>query len=272
MFWDGEGDNPYPQFLAHADAFIVPAELRQHDGRAVRHGQARVCVRAGGRLGASSRASTMLCAGMAPRVRCRRVSSGWRPGAMRRSIRPRRSPPRSRGAGSSGARCWALACIGAAAQRGADAMAVPIVPLVVATALFMENTDATILATALPTIARDLGLDPISLKLAVTSYLVSLAVFIPVSGWVADRVGSCTTFRLALDGVHGRLDRLRILELARRVRVLARRAGDGRRHDGAGRAHGGDPRRAQERAGARAVLHRHARADRADAGAAARRA
>ena len=77
-------------------------------------------------------------------------------------------------------------------------MALPIVPLVVATALFMENTDSTILATALPTIARDLGLDPISLKLAVTSYLVSLAVFIPVSGWVADRVGACTTFRLAL--------------------------------------------------------------------------
>ena|SRR5215813_5765135 len=77
-------------------------------------------------------------------------------------------------------------------------MAIPIVPLVVATALFMENTDSTILATALPTIARDLGLDPISLKLAVTSYLVSLAVFIPVSGWVADRVGARTTFRLAL--------------------------------------------------------------------------
>ena len=57
---------------------------------------------------------------------------------------------------------------------------------------------STILATALPTIARDLGLDPISLKLAVTSYLVSLAVFIPISGWVADRVGSCTTFRVAL--------------------------------------------------------------------------
>lgn len=77
-------------------------------------------------------------------------------------------------------------------------MSVPIIPLVVATALFMENTDATILATALPTIARDLGLDPISLKLAVTSYLVSLAIFIPASAWVADRLGSRTTFRLAL--------------------------------------------------------------------------
>ena len=73
-----------------------------------------------------------------------------------------------------------------------------IIPLVVATALFMENMDSTILATALPTIARDLGIDPISLKLAVTAYLVSLAVFIPASGWVADRLGARTTFRIAL--------------------------------------------------------------------------
>jgi EmrB/QacA subfamily drug resistance transporter len=77
-------------------------------------------------------------------------------------------------------------------------MAIPIIPMVVATALFMENTDSTILATALPTIAADLRIDPISLKLAVTSYLVSLAVFIPASGWVADRVGARTTFRMAL--------------------------------------------------------------------------
>lgn len=77
-------------------------------------------------------------------------------------------------------------------------MKVPIQPLVVATALFMENMDSTILATALPTIARDLGLDPISLKLAVTSYLVGLAVLVPVSGWLADRVGARTTFRTAL--------------------------------------------------------------------------
>lgn len=73
-----------------------------------------------------------------------------------------------------------------------------IVPLVVATALFMENMDSTILATALPTIARDLSLDPISLKLAVTTYLLGLAVFIPVSGWIADRLGARTTFRSAL--------------------------------------------------------------------------
>jgi len=73
-----------------------------------------------------------------------------------------------------------------------------IVPLVVATALFMENTDSTVIATALPAIAKSLGEDPIALKLALTSYLVSLAVFIPVSGWAADRWGARTIFRAAL--------------------------------------------------------------------------
>lgn len=77
-------------------------------------------------------------------------------------------------------------------------MKIRIIPLVVATALFMENMDSTILATALPTIATDLGVDPISLKLAITSYLVGLAIFIPVSSWVADRLGARTTFRCAL--------------------------------------------------------------------------
>jgi EmrB/QacA subfamily drug resistance transporter len=77
-------------------------------------------------------------------------------------------------------------------------MSSPIVPLVVATALFMETMDSSLLATALPAIAKDLGVDPIALKLAVTSYLVSLAIFIPVSGWIADRFGASTTFRLAL--------------------------------------------------------------------------
>ncbi|MFD0937428.1 MDR family MFS transporter [Methylobacterium trifolii] len=73
-----------------------------------------------------------------------------------------------------------------------------IVPLVVATALFMENTDSTVIATALPTIARSLGEDPIALKLALTAYLVSLAIFIPISGWMADRYGARTVFRAAL--------------------------------------------------------------------------
>ena len=73
-----------------------------------------------------------------------------------------------------------------------------IVPLVVASALFMENMDSTVIATSLPAIAKDLGEDPVILKLAFTSYLLSLAVFIPLSGWAADRFGARLIFRLAI--------------------------------------------------------------------------
>src|SRR6266478_1948333 len=73
-----------------------------------------------------------------------------------------------------------------------------IVPLIVAVALFMENMDSTVIATSLPAIARDIGTNPLALKLAVTSYLLSLAIFIPVSGWTADRFGARTVFRAAI--------------------------------------------------------------------------
>lgn len=73
-----------------------------------------------------------------------------------------------------------------------------LVPLIVACALFMENLDSTVLATSLPAIARELNEDPIDLKLALTSYLLSLAVFIPVSGWLADRLGTRLVFRAAI--------------------------------------------------------------------------
>lgn len=72
------------------------------------------------------------------------------------------------------------------------------IPLIVATALLMENIDGTVIATSLPQIARDLGADPIHLKLALTSYLLALAVFIPASGWAADRFGARKVFRLAI--------------------------------------------------------------------------
>ncbi len=70
--------------------------------------------------------------------------------------------------------------------------------LIVACALFMENLDGTVISTALPAIARDLHEDPIALKLALTSYLLALAVFIPASGWVADKFGTRTVFRAAI--------------------------------------------------------------------------
>src|ERR1700720_2391893 len=73
-----------------------------------------------------------------------------------------------------------------------------IVPLIVATALFMENMDSTVIATSLPAIARAIGTNPLALKLAVTSYLLSLAICIPASGWTADRFGARNVFRIAI--------------------------------------------------------------------------
>src|ERR1700761_8272066 len=71
-------------------------------------------------------------------------------------------------------------------------------PLIVAVSLFMENMDSTVISTSLPAIARDIGTSPLALKLAITSYLLSLAIFIPASGWTADRFGARNVFRTAI--------------------------------------------------------------------------
>jgi len=73
-----------------------------------------------------------------------------------------------------------------------------LIPLIIACALFMENLDSTVLSTALPAIAISFGENPVQLNLAITSYLFSLAVFIPISGWVADRYGARNVFRAAI--------------------------------------------------------------------------
>ncbi|MFC5474463.1 MFS transporter [Paraherbaspirillum soli] len=73
-----------------------------------------------------------------------------------------------------------------------------LIPLIVACALFMENMDATVIATSLPVLAHDLGQEPLILKLALTAYVVGLGVFIPISGWAADRFGARTVFRTAI--------------------------------------------------------------------------
>lgn len=72
------------------------------------------------------------------------------------------------------------------------------IPLILAVALFMEQMDSTVIATSLPAIAADIGTSPITLKLALTSYFVALAIFIPVSGWMADRFGARRVFRTAI--------------------------------------------------------------------------
>lgn len=72
------------------------------------------------------------------------------------------------------------------------------IALVVAAALFMQQLDGTVLTVALPTMARDLGTSATSLSLALTSYLLALALFIPASGTLADRFGSRTIFCAAI--------------------------------------------------------------------------
>jgi EmrB/QacA subfamily drug resistance transporter len=70
--------------------------------------------------------------------------------------------------------------------------------LIVACALFMQTLDGTVIATALPAMARAFHADPVHMNVALTSYLLSLAVFIPASGWMADRFGARTVFRAAI--------------------------------------------------------------------------
>jgi EmrB/QacA subfamily drug resistance transporter len=71
-------------------------------------------------------------------------------------------------------------------------------PWLVAVAFFMQSLDTTILNTAVPAIARALGVAPLSMKAVLSSYTLSLAVFIPISGWMADRFGTRRVFAWAI--------------------------------------------------------------------------
>ena len=73
-----------------------------------------------------------------------------------------------------------------------------VVPLIIGCALLMELMNATVIATALPVIADAFGEDPIRLNLAITAYLLSLGIFIPLSGWLADIYGARRVFVLAI--------------------------------------------------------------------------
>jgi EmrB/QacA subfamily drug resistance transporter len=72
------------------------------------------------------------------------------------------------------------------------------VTILVAAAFFMENLDGTIIATALPQIARSFHSSAVSLSVGMSAYLITLAVFIPISGWVADRFGARSVFASAI--------------------------------------------------------------------------
>ncbi len=84
------------------------------------------------------------------------------------------------------------------APRAAAGASKSLVPWLVAVAFFMESLDTTILNTAVPTIAAALGIAPLSMKSVLSSYTLSVAVFIPVSGWMADRFGTRRVFSSAI--------------------------------------------------------------------------
>lgn len=65
-----------------------------------------------------------------------------------------------------------------------------MIPFIVGCALFMQMLDSTVVATALPAMAAALGSTPVRLNVAITSYLLAVAVFVPISGWAADRFGA----------------------------------------------------------------------------------
>ncbi|MGS1001101.1 DHA2 family efflux MFS transporter permease subunit [Burkholderia glumae] len=71
-------------------------------------------------------------------------------------------------------------------------------PYLVAATFFMEYLDTTVIATALPQMAKSFGVGPNALSLGMTAYMLALAVFIPISGWIADRFGSRTVFASAI--------------------------------------------------------------------------
>ena len=77
-----------------------------------------------------------------------------------------------------------------------------VIPLIVGGAQFMHQFDGAVIATALPSMAASLGQDPVRLNLAISIYLLALAVFVPVSGWMADRFGAKRVFVVAIVG-HG---------------------------------------------------------------------
>src|SRR3984957_21332889 len=73
-----------------------------------------------------------------------------------------------------------------------------LIAILVAGAFFMENLDGTLIATALPQMGLSFHVSPVDLNVGMTAYLLMLAVFIPISGWIADRFGARTVFASAI--------------------------------------------------------------------------
>jgi EmrB/QacA subfamily drug resistance transporter len=75
-----------------------------------------------------------------------------------------------------------------------------LLPLIIGASLFMQTLDSTVISNALPTMARSLHEHPVTLNLAITSYLLATAIFLPISAWMADRFGARRVFRASIIG------------------------------------------------------------------------
>ncbi|HHX8198208.1 TPA: MFS transporter, partial [Yersinia enterocolitica] len=74
----------------------------------------------------------------------------------------------------------------------------PALPLLVAGAFFMENLDATVIVTAMPQMASAFAVHPIDMNIGISAYILTLTVFIPASGWIANRFGARNVFTTAM--------------------------------------------------------------------------
>ena len=146
-----------------------------------------------------------------------------------------------------------------------------VIPLIVGGAQFMHQFDGAVIATALPSMAASLHEDPVRLNLAITTYLLALAVFVPVSGWMADRFGAKRVFMSAIVVFTVSSVLCGIRAFAARARPLSHPAGHRRRHDDAGRARDRAQERAQAAARAGDELHHHSGGAGAAIGALGRR-
>ena len=73
-----------------------------------------------------------------------------------------------------------------------------LITFIISLSFFMESVDSTVINTAIPAISHSLHVDPVDVKVALISYLLGLAIFIPISGWLADKFGAKKIFITAL--------------------------------------------------------------------------
>ena len=89
-----------------------------------------------------------------------------------------------------------------------DAGRARLVALVVAVSFFMQLLDGTIVITSLPQMGQDFGVTPVSMSIGLTVYLLTMAAFIPLSGWLGDRYGARNIFMISIATFTAAFDRL----------------------------------------------------------------